>query len=220
MLPVALFDLDNTLLCDDSDHLWGEFLCATGMVDSAWYREENDRHFAAYQQGTLDIDDYLAFSLKPLRDHTLTDLLRLRQRFVDECIRPVIAPGSAALLEEHRRAGALLVIVTATNRFVTAPIAALLGVPNLLATTPVIKDGAFTGEVVQPPCFRDGKVTNLDAWSRLYGVPWTQATFYSDSHNDLALLERVATPRVVDPDPVLRRHAQARGWPILTLRNA
>lgn len=217
-MRLALFDLDNTLLAGDSDHLWGEFLAEHGLVDGEHYRRENDRFLAKYQAGTLDIYEFLRFSLAVLTRHDASELTHLRARFVDEKIAPLIAPGAPRLLARHREAGDHLVIITATNRFVTEPIAQLLGVDELLATEPEFRDGCYTGEVAGTPCFREGKVTRFDAWLAEHGAEYGDVAFYSDSHNDLPLLERADRPVAVDPDPVLAETAETRGWPVITLR--
>lgn len=218
-MRLALFDLDNTLLAGDSDHLWGEFLAENGLVDGEHYRRENDRFLAAYQTGELDIYEFLRFSLAVLTRHDASELARLRARFVDEKIAPLIAPGAPTLLARHREADDRLMIITATNRFVTQPIAHLLGVDELLATEPEFCDGRYTGEVAGTPCFREGKVTRFDAWLAEHEAGYGDVAFYSDSHNDLPLLERVDRPVAVDPDPALTQTAQTRGWPIITLRD-
>jgi HAD superfamily hydrolase (TIGR01490 family) len=216
---LAIFDLDNTLLSGDSDHLWGEFLAEHGLVDGEHYRRENDRFLADYQSGRLDIFEFLRFSLAVLTRYDAGELSRMRARFVEEKIAPLVAPGAPGLLTRHRDAGDHLMIITATNSFVTTPIAQLLGVDSLLATEPEMRDGRYTGDVSGTPCFREGKVTRLDQWLTEYDADLSGAAFYSDSHNDLPLLERVDRPVAVDPDPVLDETARTRGWPIITLRH-
>ncbi len=218
-MALAIFDLDNTLLAGDSDHLWGQFLAARGLVDADHYARENDRFYRDYQEGVLDIRAFLRFSLRPLRDHPRARLERLRQDFMRDCIRPIMLPAARELIADHAAAGDVLMIITATNAFVTAPIAAAFGVANLIATDPEERDGVFTGEVAGTPAFREGKVSRLERWLAERGESLTGSSFYSDSHNDLPLLLRVENPRAVDPDPQLRAEARARGWPILTLRS-
>lgn len=218
-MRLAIFDLDNTLLSGDSDHLWGEFLAEHGLVDGEHYRRENDRFLADYQSGRLDIFEFLRFSLAVLTRHDAGELSRMRAHFVEEKIAPIVAPGAPGLLARHRDAGDHLMIITATNSFVTSPIAQLLGVDSLLATEPEMRDGRYTGEVSGTPCFREGKVTRLDQWLTEHDADLTGAAFYSDSHNDLPLMERVDRPIAVDPDPVLDETARARGWPVITLRH-
>jgi len=217
-MALALFDLDNTLIAGDSDHLWGEFLVEQGIVDRDTYREANDRFFQAYRDGTLDIDAYLRFALAPLAAHEPEQLWQWRRAFVDDKIRPIVLESGRSLVAGHRRAGDVTVIVTATNRFVTEPIAALFGVDELLATTPEWTDSRYTGRVAGTPTFREGKVTVLEQWLVERGERLEGSTFYSDSHNDLALLERVSHPVAVDPDAALRRTALERGWPVISLR--
>lgn len=217
-MRLAIFDLDNTLLSGDSDHLWGEFLAEHGLVDGEHYRRENDRFLADYQAGRLDIHEFLRFSLAVLTRHEASELTRLRARFIDEKIAPIVAPGAPGLLARHREAGDHLMIITATNSFVTSPIAQRLSVDSLLATEPEMRDGRYTGEVSGTPCFREGKITRLDQWLTEHVADLSGATFYSDSRNDLPLLERVDHPVAVDPDPVLTETAHNRGWPIISLR--
>lgn len=216
---LALFDLDNTLLTDDSDYLWGRCLADAGLVDGPAYEAENARYYALYKAGELDIHEFLAFALRPLHDLPLAQLLALRQRFVAEWIAPRVAPGAGALIERHRHAGHQLVIITATNRFVTGPIAGLLGVPALIATEPERDSGGFTGRAVDPPCFHAGKVACLRRWQKRYGYEQAFTHFYSDSHNDLPLLEQVDAPCAVDADSQLSAIASARGWPHISLRS-
>jgi HAD superfamily hydrolase (TIGR01490 family) len=217
---LALFDLDNTLLSDDSDYLWGRCLADAGLVNGPAYEAENARYYALYKAGELDIHEFLAFALRPLRELPVERLLALREQFVAQWIAPRVAPGAPALIERHRRAGHLPVIITATNRFVTGPIAGLLGVPVLIATEPEHAGGGFTGRALDPPCFRDGKVACLQRWQRRYGYERAVLHFYSDSHNDLPLLERADVPCAVDADPQLAAVAAARGWPHISLRAA
>lgn len=217
-MPLAIFDLDNTLIAGDSDHLWGEFLVERGLVDETIYRRENDRYYAEYQAGTLDIMEFLAFSLAPLAQHDMATLESLRSRFLEEKIEPILLPAAQRLLERHRRQGEDLLIITATNSFVTRPIADRLGVADLLATEPEIVGGRYTGQVSGTPCYREGKVVRLEAWLERTGHDLSGSYFYSDSHNDLALLERVDHAVAVDPDAILEQTARRRGWPVMSLR--
>lgn len=217
---LALFDLDNTLLTDDSDYLWGRYLADAGLVDGPAYEAENARYYTLYKAGDLDIHEFLAFALRPLRDLPLPRLIELRERFVAEWIAPRVAPGAARLIERHRRDGHMPVIITATNRFVTGPIAGLLGVPALIATEPERDAGGFTGRALDPPCFHAGKVTRLKSWQTRYSYEDAYTYFYSDSHNDLPLLERVDVPIAVDADAPLTAIAAARGWTQISLRGA
>ena len=219
-MALALFDLDNTLLAGDSDYLWGCFLAREGLVDGEAYERENLRFYRDYQAGRLDIHEFLRFALRPLADHDPALLEAVRARFLEETIAPIVAPGARDLLARHRAAGDRVAIVTATNRFVTGPIAALLGVDDLLATEPQRVDGRYTGEPDGVPCFREGKVTRLHAWLAQEGLDLAGSWFYSDSLNDLPLLEAVDHPVAVDPDPTLAATAAERGWPVISLRGA
>lgn len=217
---LALFDLDNTLLTDDSDYLWGRCLADAGLVDGPAYEAENARYYELYKAGGLDIHEFLAFALRPLRELPLSRLLDLRARFVAEWIAPRVAPGAQPLIEHHRREGHLVAIITATNRFVTGPIAGLLGIPALIATEPERDGSGFTGRALDPPCFHAGKVACLQRWQSRYGYEGAYRYFYSDSHNDLPLLEQVDVPVAVDADAQLTRLATERGWGRITLRTA
>lgn len=217
-MALAIFDLDNTLLEGDSDYSWGQFLVERRLVDGKTYERENARYYAEYQAGTLDIHDFLAFALRPLAKTDRTVLNELHREFMHSRILPMIRPAARALVEQHRRCGDTPLIITATNSFVTRPIAAEFGIDVLLATEPEECDGRFTGRVAGTPCFREGKVTRLNEWLAARDEDLTGSWFYTDSHNDLPLLERVAHPVAVDPDPILSEEAQRRGWPILSLR--
>lgn len=217
-MPLALFDLDNTLLAGDSDYLWGQFLVERGIVDRGAYESENERFYRDYRAGQLDIGAFLRFALRPLAAHPTAALHAWREAFLREKIDPVILAPARALVERHRAAGDLLLLVTATNAFVTAPIAERLGIPHLIATEPEQADGRYTGEVAGIPAFREGKVQRLQAWLAQTGHDLAGSTFYSDSHNDIPLLESVDHPVAVDPDPQLRAYARQRGWPTISLR--
>lgn len=217
-VTLALFDLDNTLLADDSDKLWGEFLEHKRIVDPASHRERNERFHRDYEQGVLDIEAFLRFALQPLADNDPADLDRWRAEFLRDWIEPIIAPAAPALVEYHRDQGHTLVIITATNRFLTEPIAERLGIPYLLATEPEVRAGRFTGDYVGTPTFREGKITVLEHWRRQQGESLEASSFYSDSINDLPLLRAVDHPVVVDPDPQLNEAASRAGWRQLTLR--
>ncbi len=218
-MSLALFDLDNTLIGGDSDHLWGSFLVDRGVVDGALYARENDRFLRAYEAGELDIHEFLAFALKPLADNEPETLRRWREEFVGSGIHPIVLPAARSLVEWHRRRGDTLMIITATNRFVTEPIAALFDIPHLLATEPEWRNGRFTGRCDGTPTFREGKILALEQWLAERGEQLAEASFYSDSRNDLPLLERVSHPVAVDADPALEAVARERGWPRLTLRD-
>jgi HAD superfamily hydrolase (TIGR01490 family) len=217
-MRLAIFDLDHTLLAGDSDHLWGEFMVEQGLVERDGYRRQNDRFYEDYKAGTLDIAAYTRFALEPLVRLGPGRLLPLRERFVATRIDPIVAPAAPALLERHRMSGDELLIITATSRFVAEPIAALLGVDELLATDPEQVDGRYTGAIAGIPCYREGKVRRFEQWLAQQDARFGHVTFYSDSHNDLPLLRHVQQPVAVDPDAELRAQAQRHGWPIITLR--
>jgi HAD superfamily hydrolase (TIGR01490 family) len=218
VLPLAIFDLDNTLLNGDSDYLWGVFLAEKGIVDAAWYEKENDRFYQEYKAGRLDIYEFLRFSLKPLSQHPIEQLQQWHREFMQEKIEPILLPAARALVEKHRKAGDILMIITATNAFVTAPIASALGIEHLIATDPEMIDGRYTGEIAGIPSFREGKVSRLNSWLAAHQQNLSNSSFYSDSHNDLPLLELVDKPVAVDPDEILTQTAEQRGWPVITLR--
>lgn len=220
-MQLALFDLDNTLLAGDSDFEWGQFLISEGVLDREVHQATNERFYADYKAGTLDIMAFLEFQLKPLSRHPRSQLDAWHRRFMEERIRPMITPKARALVEKHRQNGDLMVIITATNSFVTKPIAREFGIEHLIATVPEERAGQFTGAVSGIPSFKEGKITRLQQWldTRGENLESFDATwFYSDSLNDLPLLKLVDHPVAVDPDPTLRAHAEAQGWPIISLR--
>nr|WP_242520772.1 HAD family hydrolase [Halomonas litopenaei] len=216
---MAIFDLDNTLLSIDSDHAWGEFLLEQGAVDPVAYREANDRFKADYDAGRLDMMAFLEVALKPLADNSMEQLAAWHQQFMVSKIEPNILPLAEELIARHRTRGDTLLIITATNRFITAPIAERLGIDELIAVEPEIQDGRYTGRVSGTPSFQQGKVTRLQQWLDTRDDTLDGAWFYSDSHNDLPLLEMIDHPVAVDPDPALREVAEARGWKIISLRD-
>ncbi|MGH8436803.1 MAG: HAD family hydrolase [Pseudomonas sp.] len=217
-MRLALFDLDNTLLAGDSDHAWGDYLCARGILDGVAYKARNDAFYQDYLAGSLNITDYLNFSLEILGRSDMAQLEQWHREFMRDCIEPIILAKGEALIAEHRAAGDKLLIITATNRFVTAPIATRLGVDTLLATECELAAGRYTGRMTDVPCFREGKVTRLNRWLQESGLSLKDSCFYSDSMNDLPLLEQVSRPIAVDPDPKLRAEAEQRGWPVISLR--
>ncbi len=223
-MALTLFDLDNTLLTGDSDHAWMEFLGSRGIVDAQQFNRRNDQFYADYVAGCLDIHAFLDFQLTPLAAHPRAQLDAWHRDYLQERVLPMISNRARALVEDHRQRGDLLVIITATNRFVTAPIAAEFGIAHLLATEPEENAaGDFTGRTVGIPCFQAGKIARLRQWLQEQNLDWQQSlqgsTFYSDSHNDLPLLETVEFPVAVNPDPRLRSHAESGGWPILSLHD-
>ncbi|MGM0614877.1 MAG: HAD family hydrolase [Pseudomonadota bacterium] len=218
-MSLAIFDLDNTLLSTDSDHAWGEFLLEQGAVDAVAYHAANERFMADYNAGTLDIHAFLEVALKPLAEHSPEQLAAWHQQFMASKIEPHILPKAEELIARHRTRGDTLLIITATNLFITGPIAERLGIDHLIAVEPEIIDGRYTGRVSGIPSFREGKVTRLEQWLEHQGMTLDGAWFYSDSHNDLPLLEQVDHPVAVDPDDTLRAIAEQRQWRIMTLRD-
>lgn len=218
-MALAIFDLDNTLIAGDSDHLWGQFLVERGIVDRDLYERTNDKFYRDYRQGTLDIYAFLRFALRPLRDNKMEDLLQWRAEFLVLKIDPIVLDPAISLIERHRTNEDELLIITATNAFITGPIAERLGIPNLIATIPACVDGRFSGDVDGIPSYQHGKVHRLDAWLKESGLDLTNSTFYSDSHNDIPLLEYVDHPVAVDPDEQLLALARQRGWQVISLRD-
>ena len=216
-MNLAVFDLDHTLLNGDSDYLWGQFLVANALVDEDYYSRENQRFYDQYAAGTLDIFEFAAFSLKPMTEHPLATMEAIRTRFIAECIAPIVSRDAPALLARHRAQGDELLITTATNRFIGEPIAAHLGVTHLLATEPERDGERFTGRITVAN-FRDGKVSNLKAWLAAHPVKFERLYGYSDSRNDLPLLEFTDHPHAVDADAALTAEARKRGWPVISLR--
>jgi len=218
---LALFDLDNTLLSGDSDFEWAQFLIEQGVLDRELFEAKNLAFYEQYKRGTLDIHEFLDFQLKPLSRHPRSVLDAWHGAFMLRKVRPMIGPAARDLVARHRGAGDVCVVITATNSFVTAPIAHEFGVEHLIATEPEQKDGEFTGLVEGVPSFREGKITRLEAWMAQHGWSWgsfADSWFYSDSLNDLPLLAKVKNPVAVDPDAILRAHAERHGWRIISLR--
>lgn len=220
-MDLVLFDLDNTLLAGDSDFEWAQFLITKGVLDREVYEARNQAFYDQYKAGTLDIFEFLDFQLKPLARHSRAQLDAWHQEFLDTRIRPMMTPQSQALVKEHLASGAVVAIVTATNSFVTGPIARAFGIPHLVATIPAQENGAFTGKPRGTPAFKAGKIERVEAWLESLGLCWEsfeKSSFYSDSHNDLPLMKKVNNPVAVDPDDTLRAHATAQGWPVISLR--
>ena len=218
---LVLFDLDNTLLAGDSDFEWAQFLIEQGVLDREVYEARNQAFYDQYRAGTLDIHEFLNFQLKPLSRHPRRVLDEWHRQFMSARMLPLIRASARALVAKHRND--LRVLITATNSFVTGPIAREFGIEHLIATEPEIRDGEFTGNVAGIPCFQEGKVRRLGAWLDRRGetlASFAASWFYSDSFNDLPLLQRVTHPVVVDPDERLRAHANARTWPIISLDDA
>jgi HAD superfamily hydrolase (TIGR01490 family) len=221
-MRLALFDLDNTLIACDSDYEWGQFLVDRGILDREAYEAQNRTYYEQYAAGTLDIHEYLGFALRPLAEHTPEDLARWHADFMRSRILPAISAPARALVRGHIDRGDLCAMITATNSFVTAPIAREFGIPHLIATEPELKNGRYTGRVAGTPCFREGKVKRLEEW--LAGLGMRMANFaesvcYSDSHNDLPLLRRVSRPVAVTPDERLAQEARRNGWAVISLES-
>ena len=220
-MNLALFDLDNTLLSGDSDFEWAQFLISKGVVDREVQEAKNIEFYEHYKAGTLDIDAFLAFQLAPLTRHPREELDAWHREYMRDHILPILGDQARAQVNQHLEAGDLTAIVTATNSFVTGPIARELGVHHLIATIPAWENGRFTGGPRGTPAFREGKIVRVEAWLESLGLWWGsfgESWFYSDSHNDLPLMQRVKHPVAVNPDDTLRAHAQENGWKIMSLR--
>jgi HAD superfamily hydrolase (TIGR01490 family) len=220
-LNLALFDLDNTILAGDSDYNWSRFLIQEGYLDGAIHAEKNEKFYADYKDGTLDIFAFVEFQFKPLARNPRSVLNQLLKKYVEEVIKPMITDKARALVKGHQEAGDLIIVITATNSFITKPIAALFGIENLIGTDPEEKEGEFTGKVLGLPSFKEGKVTRLEAWLKsknLSLASFEKSYFYSDSHNDLPLMEKVTHPVAVDSDDILSEYATSKGWPQISLR--
>jgi len=217
-VSLAIFDLDNTLIAGDSDYLWGQYLSEIGAVDPAHYTREHDRYYREYLDGTLDIYEFLRFQFEPLTRHSLNELQAWREQFIEDKIRPIVLTKAVDLLDRHRRSGDTLLIITATNRFITEPIAQILRVKHLIATEPEFTGGRYTGRVSGLPSYAAGKVQRLKAWLEGHPMEMDNSWFYSDSHNDVPLLRLVSHPVAVDPDAMLREEATRRDWPVISLR--
>jgi HAD superfamily hydrolase (TIGR01490 family) len=218
-MTLAIFDLDNTLIGGDSDHLWGQFLCQQRLVDGVDFQRQNEQFYQDYQSGNLDIDAYLRFALAPLKGHSMETLAGWHRQFMESKIRPIMLPQAASLIAHHRKQGHHLLVITATNEFVTRPIVDALGISDMLACEAEVIDGLYTGEPSGIPSYHAGKVTRLNHWLAQRDISLTGAFFYSDSLNDLPLLERVDNPIAVDPDDTLLERAKDRGWPVISLRD-
>lgn len=217
-MTLAIFDLDHTLIDGDSDYMWGEYMVENQIVDEQEYRQRNLVFYEDYQRGELDNDTYLEFALAPLARYSIEDLYSWRADYIENWIKPIIVQGAADLLDQHRAQDHELLIISATNLFVTEPIAELLQVPNILSTEPEIVDNRYTGRYLGTPTYREGKVTVLREWLISSEHSLEGSYFYSDSINDLALLEQVDHPTAVHPDDELKAIAQSRDWKIIDLR--
>jgi HAD superfamily hydrolase (TIGR01490 family) len=218
-MTLAIFDLDNTLLSGDSDYSWGKFLVDRQLVDRDFYEQANEKFFQDYQQGILNIYEFSAFSFRPLADRSMEELNRLHAQFMHEVVRPMMGEKAKKLVAQHRRQGHVLLVITATNSFITRPIVQAFGIDNLLATEPKIVEGRYTTEIDGIPCFQEGKVERLEQWLRENNLSLDDSWFYTDSINDLALLEKVEHPVAVDADEQLIALAQDKGWKIISLRD-
>jgi HAD superfamily hydrolase (TIGR01490 family) len=219
-VSLAIFDLDNTLIADDSDYLWGQFLVMQGVVDKDHYENANAKFYNEYKQGTLSIVEFLNFSLQPLANNNTDQLYKWREKFIEEAIKPLLLKPARELIAKHKKRGDTLLVITATNRFITEPIVKLYGIDNLLATAPEFVEGRYTGSFTGIPCFQEGKVKLLEEWLKNSTETMQDSWFYSDSHNDLPLLKLVDNPVAVDPDEKLNQFAKESKWPIISLRNS
>jgi len=217
-MPLTIFDLDDTLLAGDSDHLWGTWLCEQGLVDTARHASINESFHDDYRAGALDIAAYLRFALQPIAGRTTDEIATWQAAFLREKIVPIMLPAAAALIEKHRQRGDTLLVITATNEVVAGPIVEQLGVENMIACGVELAEDRYTGAPLGTPSYREGKVTRLREWLSGRAESLSGATFYSDSHNDLPLLQLVDNPVAVDPDPTLADYARQADWRIISLR--
>lgn len=217
-MALAIFDLDHTLLSGDSDHAWGQFLVDRGLVDPEVHQRRNDHFYEQYKAGSLDIHEYLEFAMRPLTEYDTDHMHAERDIFLNDRIEPLVSQKARDLIRHHEERGDTLLIITATNGFVTYPIAERLGIEHIIAPHPEVIDGRYTGRTVGIPSFQDGKVTRLKRWMEEHQHDMQGSYFYSDSHNDLPLLRLVDHPVAVDPDPTLQAEAEANDWPVISLR--
>ena len=217
-MSLAIFDLDNTLIGGDSDFLWGEFLGEEGVVDANAYRKKNEYFYQQYDLGVLDIYAWLEFCLEPLSRYSMKELQEFHHRFMIQKIEPIMLDKAQNCINQHKERGDTVLVMTASNSFVTAPIAKKYGINQMLATEPEIKAGRYTGGVSGIPCFQSGKVDKLMPWLQKNEETLTGSTFYSDSHNDLPLLELVDNPVAVNADKILTKIAEKKGWEVLNWR--
>ncbi|MBL1141306.1 MAG: HAD family hydrolase [Proteobacteria bacterium] len=217
-MKLAIFDLDNTLIAGDSDCLWGEFLGEQGYVDSEAYQAGHDKFYQEYVEGVMDINEFLEFQLKVLGDNDREILEDWRKNYIETKIKPIMLPEAIKLIEDHRQQGHELLIITATNRFITEPIAKEFNIDNLIACEPEIRDGQYTGKVTGTPSYAQGKVTRLNEWLKDYEQPFEETWFYSDSHNDIPLLKEVNHAIAVDADETLINEAKKQNWSVISLR--
>jgi len=219
---LALFDLDNTLLAGDSDYNWSLFLISEGLLDAKTHHDRNEQFYADYKNGCLNIVEFLKFQLKPLSEHPRAFLDELHKKYMHKVIRPMMTVKSQNLVDKHKAAGDLCVVITATNSFVTKPIATAYGIDHLIGSDPEIVNGEYTGGVVGVPTYKEGKVIRLNQWLADLGKKlgdFEHSYFYSDSHNDLALMKLVTNPVAVDADAILSAYAEEQAWPQMSLRD-
>ena len=219
---LALFDLDNTLLAGDSDYNWSLFLISEGLLDAKTHQDRNEQFYQDYKNGCLNITEFLAFQLKPLSEHSKKFLDELHVKYMDKVIRPMMTKKAQALVDEHKAAGDLCVVITATNSFVTKPIATAYGIAHLLGSDPEMVNGEYTGGVTGVPTYKEGKVIRLNQWLEARGTKLSDyevSYFYSDSHNDLPLMKLVTNPVAVDADEILTAYAKEQAWPAISLRD-
>lgn len=214
-MNLAIFDLDKTLLEGDSDHAWGIYATEVGLVDKDYYQKENDKFFAQYDSGNLDLGSYLEFVLSILRAAPLHKLYKIRDNYIQEVVIPMLRPRIVAILEEHKKLGDKVIIITATNDFLADPLKDILGLDEVIATSLEVNESGFTGKITKTPSFQGGKIVRLEQWQEETGFEFEKITFYSDSHNDLPLLKKVDEPIAVTPDPQLRSIAEELGWKII-----
>lgn len=217
-MKLAIFDLDNTLIGGDSDYLWGKFLCKNGYLNQEKHSIEHERYYNDYKAGVLDIRKFLEFQLQPLANVDPDILFARREQYINEMIRPILLDKALELITSHRQQNHVLLIITATNRFITEPIAELLDITNLIASEAEKKNGRYTGKPAGIPSYADGKITRLQNWLEKYEYHPDETWFYSDSHNDLPLLKIVDHPVAVDADEILTKEAEKNGWPVISLR--
>lgn len=217
-MKLAIFDLDNTLLDGDSDHAWGEFMVAENLVPQAEYRETNDAFYEEYKRGVLDMVAYQKFVLAPLRQFSAEQLKELHLKFMHTVVTNMLLPKARELIEKHRQAGHTLMVITATNRFITEPIVKEYGIENLLCTEPEVLNGSYTGKIIGEPCYQAGKIHALEAWLKKENMQPEYSWFYSDSFNDIPLMEKVNEAIAVNPDEKLKAHALTHGWSLMNLR--
>lgn len=218
-MTLAIFDLDHTLINDDSDYLWGQYLVDNNLVEADYYKRKNEQFYEDYKNGILDINQFLAFSLRPLTEHPIEQLYAWRDDFVTRIIKPVIAQNTPKLIQQHKDEGRKCIIISATNRFVTEPIANLLDIPHLLSTEPEIINNQYTGKYIGTPTFKEGKIKALNEWMKENNENLNDSYFYSDSINDLPLLEQVTYPIVVNPDERLKAISLKNNWLEINLNN-